>query len=193
MKILLKVIAMVVISIIIYTVAFGFIFKKPLTIGYCKDAYNKKKDYLLKCNGSKFVIIAGSNGLFSHSAKVIEKEIGINGINYSLDAGLGIDLILEKGKEVLKQGDIVILPLEYGFYNQGENDVTFTANGNSFIFQYDTSYLFKFGPQKFMASIFSFDLKYLISAIIESGFSATCQVSSACEGAICNLPSWVRL
>lgn len=164
-----RLLSLLLCSLIIYMVAFTFLFKKPLTVEFCLDAYKKKKAYMSKCNGRKIVIVAGSNGLFSHSAKVIEEETKVGAINYSALAELGVELILEKAKEVLNDNDIVILPLEYGFYNQDEREVIFCRSGNNYIFQYDQEYLTKFGIKRMLACIFSFDVEYAISALIEEG------------------------
>ncbi len=172
MKIIYKILGLLLISAIIYAFNFAFIFKKPLTLGCYHEAYKKTQTYLSKCIGRKIVIVAGSNGLFSHSAKVLEDETGINAVNYSVSAGMGIDLILEKAKEILRQGDIVVMPLEYTFYGQGRKQIILGLMGNNYIMQYDRSYLFKFGIEKALASIFSFDLRYIISSLIEMGLTS---------------------
>jgi len=172
MKIIYRLLSVLLLSIMIYVISFFFVFMKPLTVGYCLDAYKKKQAYLSTFTGSKIVIVAGSNGLFSHSAKAIEEETGINCVNYSVSADMGIDFILEKTKEVIREGDIVIMPLEYEFYGQGKKAVIFSVMGNNYISQYERSYLFKFGIEKTLASLFSFDLKYMISSVIEMGLTS---------------------
>jgi hypothetical protein len=86
--------------------------------------------------------------------------------------GLGLDFLLEKGKEFINPGDVVILPLEYGFYGQSRNEVVYAEQGNNYIYQYEKEYLSRFGYEKLAASVFSFDFEYLVSSVMEMAADA---------------------
>lgn len=68
-------------------------------------------------NEKRILIIAGSNGLFGVSAKTISKKTGIETVNLSTHASLGGNYILNRAEKLIREGDILLLPLEYPFYS----------------------------------------------------------------------------
>lgn len=77
-----------------------------------------KKNYAKEHkNARKIVFISGSNTLFGIDAKEIEKELKIPTLNYGVHGGL-LNYIFYSAKQLLNQGDIVILPLEYNYYTK---------------------------------------------------------------------------
>lgn len=158
------------ISVIFIAILMIFIFNKPFTIGWSKVAYNKKYQYYsgIKNESNPIIIVAGSNGIFSHSCAVIESITNRKCINYAVAAGNGIGYILEKSKEVIVPGATVVLPLEYGFYSASEDKELSGVVGNVNIIENDPTYLTKFGLHRFMYAIFSKNLQYVIGSIIEN-------------------------
>ncbi len=144
-------------------------FYKPFTIGWSNVAYDKKHQYynVIKNESSPIVIVAGSNGIFSHSCAVIESITHRACINYSVAAGNGIDYILEKSKEVIVPGVTVVLPLEYGFYSVNQDKELKSIVGNVNILENDPKYLTSFGYQRLLFAMFSKNLQYVVGSIIE--------------------------
>lgn len=75
-----------------------------------KKAAAKNKSYC-----QKIIFLGGSNVLFGINAKDIENSLQIPTVNFGIHAGFG-NLIFEESKEIIRDGDIVILPLEIDYY-----------------------------------------------------------------------------
>lgn len=65
----------------------------------------------------KIAIVAGSNALFGVRSPLLEQAWGRPVINLAVNAGLLLPSILEQAKPALREGDIVLMPLEYPLYN----------------------------------------------------------------------------
>ncbi|MDD3265792.1 MAG: hypothetical protein PHC75_01260 [Burkholderiales bacterium] len=156
-------------SVVMMVFLMAFVFNKPLTIGWSKLAYDKKIEYFnASDNHNSIVIVAGSNGIFSHSCATIETNLHRKCINFAVSAGLGLDYILEKSKEVLTPNVDVILPLEYNFYSSSESEELKSIGSNVNLIENDQKYLSKFGSEKLLYAIFSKDLRYVASSILEN-------------------------
>ncbi len=94
----------------------GQIKNPTITSRWVYDVYTKKSKLLSDINGSRLVIVAGSNALFGIDSKKLEKRYHIPTINFGVNAGLFLPLVLYEAKKVLRRGDIVLLPLEYSMY-----------------------------------------------------------------------------
>ncbi len=64
----------------------------------------------------KIIVLGGSNILYNIDAEEMEKELKIPSFNYGLHAGMRLESLLKEGRLAAKPGDIVILPLEAGYY-----------------------------------------------------------------------------
>ncbi|MBL4711246.1 MAG: hypothetical protein JKX75_01875, partial [Gammaproteobacteria bacterium] len=156
-------------SLILIGLLMIFVFDKPLIIGWGKTAYDLKYlHYAQSTKQNNIIIVAGSNGFFSHRCETIEQVLNKNCTNYSVSAGLGLDYILEKSKEVINKNTIVILPLEFGFYNGSKEDSIKANTGNLHILENDHNYIFKFGFKRTLYILFSKDFKYIIGSILEN-------------------------
>jgi hypothetical protein len=89
------------------------------------ESYSLKTARIRSISGSKIIIVSGSNALFSLEAREIEKQLGVPVVNYATHAGLQLDYLLYKARQIVSKGDIILLPLEYDLYNyQGETTGT---------------------------------------------------------------------
>jgi hypothetical protein len=75
-----------------------------------------KLDFANSINTPKLVISSGSNALYGISSKMMTEETGIPTVNTGIYIGFGIEYILHRAQLILKPGDTVLLPLEYGLY-----------------------------------------------------------------------------
>jgi hypothetical protein len=110
-------------------------------------AAQHKKEEALSITGRKILIVSGSNSLFGLSAETIFKETKIPTVNLAIHAGLGVKYILDDAKTVIKEGDIVLLPLEYSFYLfNNQTDMVYLK----YVLSNDTQYFSRLNPiQKF--------------------------------------------
>lgn len=167
MKLIKKIAVLILASLALYVSTFSLL-KKPISLGHFSTHYSNKLAYSKSIDGRrKVVLIGGSNGLYSHSCREIEDLTGLKCVNTSMSAALGLDFMLEKSKEFINKGDIIILALEYEFYSQTKKEIMYMLTGNNYIFQNDPDYLLKLPPEKALASVFSFDFKYIFSSVVE--------------------------
>lgn len=72
--------------------------------------------------GNKIVILSGSNTLYGFNSKYIHDKYNLPVLNYGLHAGFE-HYIFYEAQKILKSGDTVILPLEYGLYKEDSRSV----------------------------------------------------------------------
>jgi len=153
-------------SLLLYTVIFVFFIHKPLTVGVMQEYYANKLSYLESIDDRKIVLLAGSNGRFSHRCETIEALLGMPCSNMSVSADLSLDYQLDIIKPYLNAGDIVYLPLEYGTLSGTKQEVMAGAE-QPYVVAYDHDYLKGMGFERLMHALFYFDLKFLISGLGE--------------------------
>jgi len=153
-------------SLLLYAVIFIFIVHKPLTVGVMQGYYANKLSYLEDIDDSKIVLLAGSNGRFSHRCETMEPLLGMPCSNMSVSSDLSLDYQLDIIKPYLNPGDIVYLPLEFGALSGTKKDMMAGAE-LPYIVAYDHDYLEGMSFERLMHALFYFDLKFLISGLGE--------------------------
>ena len=78
-------------SLVLYVAVFCVFVKKPILYGDLNSMITKKYDRLEKISDNKLVILAGSNGRYSHSAKIIGNHLNMSAVNLSITASISID------------------------------------------------------------------------------------------------------
>ena len=90
------------------------------------DIYNAsildKYQRLIDIESPKIILVAGSNFAFGINSRMIEKDTNMDVVNLGLHAGIKPQFIMEVSKQNIKNGDIVILGLEYSGYYGGVSD-----------------------------------------------------------------------
>lgn len=77
-----------------------------------------KKNLVKEHSGFKKIVIAGgSSTLFGIDAEYASRELNMPVINFGLHAGLRLEKILKEVGAVVESGDLLILPLEPGYYD----------------------------------------------------------------------------
>ena len=77
-----------------------------------------KKRIARETDKPEILILAGSNALFSLSAKTIAESYGIPATNLATHAGLGRTYLLASAAQVVAPGDLVVMPLEYELWEE---------------------------------------------------------------------------
>jgi len=80
------------------------------------DAYQLKSYAAQKIESPKVLIVAGSNAMFGIDSNQISAYWQRPTVNLAVNAGLGIDYILDKAQQLAKPEDIIFLPLEYALF-----------------------------------------------------------------------------
>lgn len=80
------------------------------------QSYQQKKKLADAIQQPKLLVVAGSNALFGVNSAMLESFFDRPAVNFSVNAGLQLPLILQKAEEVISTGDLVIMPLEHTMY-----------------------------------------------------------------------------
>ncbi len=151
-------------SIAVYLLVFAFVVHKPLTIDIYGDYIKFKIHYLAAhADERKIVILAGSNGRFSHRCEVIEKIAGYPCANMSIAGGLSLPWQLSLYKRYFKPGDVLYMPVEYRLH--GENHSV--GEEAPYRVSYEKRGLMALSPSDVLHTLFVFDIRFLISGIGE--------------------------
>ena len=67
---------------------------------------------------STIFLVSGSNSLFSIAGNVLAEKTNYNVRNYSLHAGMHIDILFSQIRNKVKRGDIVVAPMEWETRNR---------------------------------------------------------------------------
>jgi hypothetical protein len=158
-------------SLLIYGVVFGVLVHKPLTVGVIDDLLQFKEAYAARADAPKLIIFAGSNARFSHRCQTIEKLLAMPCVNFGVGRGIGLDYLFDRLEPLLKPGDIVYMPLEYEWYID-DKIAAMTGPDAELMFYDDKKKLLGFGGERALRAFFSFDLRYLVSALSEMALQA---------------------
>jgi hypothetical protein len=151
-------------SVCAYLLVFVFIVHKPLTIGISGDYLNFKIHYLAAhADERKIIILAGSNGRFSHRCEVIEKISGFPCANMSIAAGWSLPWQLSLYKQYFKRGDVLYMPVEYRGHGQNHS----VGEEAPYRVAYERSGLTTLSPSDALHTLFVFDIRFLVSGIGE--------------------------
>ncbi len=172
MRQILAVLSAAAVSLVLYVGVFGFVIKKPLTIGFMYDALTIKQSYAARAEGPKVVVVSGSAGLFSVSCAVMEHTLARPCVNGAITAELGLEYILEIARRLLQPGDTVVMPLEYNLY-RGSAEVFRRQDAHPFRVTYDRQSLWDKPRETVIRAFLQFDLRYLIGAVVENVLAAS--------------------
>lgn len=116
---------------------------------WLKDVYSYKDHVAQKTPSPKIIIISGSNGLFGMDSGIISERTGYPVVNLAGHAAMDLEFFYVKLKEHIGEGDIVVMPLEFGFMQSQRYTNWFTNNmlawgEEDYLSRLDTVSLLKF-------------------------------------------------
>ena len=103
-------------SLLLYAAAFGLLLDRPLSLGQPRLQLDAKLARGAAIQGPKLVILAGSNGPYSHRCETMEPIFGLPCVNAGVAVGIGLDYLFARWEPLLHPGDVVYLPLEEAQY-----------------------------------------------------------------------------
>lgn len=141
-----------------------YFYKVPFSTLWVNNSFIKKDNYAKSIQESKIVFTSGSNTLYGMEANIIEKELNVPTVNMAIHAGLKTEYILQRAKNILKSGDIIILPMEYqNFTWDGEVEETY----RDYVLTHDKDYFKNMSINEQLSFIFSITPYGLVKSIIE--------------------------
>jgi hypothetical protein len=158
-------------SLLLYALAFGFVADRPLSLGFLQHQLDAKLARAASIDGRKLVILAGSNGPYSHRCEVIEPLLAMPCVNGGVAVGIGLDYLFARWRKQLHPGDLVYLPMEEAQYVR-TRAATELGPDAAIMFRHDWRTLASLAPQRWLAALFAFDLRAALMGLIESALLA---------------------
>ncbi len=154
-------------SLVSYAIWFGAILDRPLTIGMFRDQIDAKMARGASIDGPKLVIIAGSNGPYSHRCETMEPLLGIACVNAGIAVGIGLDYLFARWETELHPGDAVYLPLEEAQFTRTWSATTLGPDA-AIMFRHDWATLARLSSDRWAGAAFSFGPRAALMAVIET-------------------------
>lgn len=159
-------------SLVLYAAGFGFVLDRPLSLGQPRAQLEAKLARGAAIQGPKLVILAGSNGPYSHRCETIEPILGMPCVNAGVAVGIGLDYMFARWQNLLHPGDVVYLPLEEAQYTASFASVGLGPDA-AIMARHDWATLSRLPPQRWIATLFAFDLRAAIMSVIETALVAS--------------------
>jgi hypothetical protein len=153
-------------SIVLYLLVFAGLVDRPLSLGLLRMEMVQKSSVLASLPSPKIVVLAGSNGPYSHSCAVIGAMLNLPCENAGIAVGIGLDEIFRRDAPLLHAGDIVYMPMELQQYTASRTQYDAGADGN-ILLRRDRAILEKLPPGRILGAMFCCDLANLLEAFVE--------------------------
>lgn len=154
-------------SLLLYAVVFGFCLDRPLSTGLLRERIEAPLARAAQLSEPKLVILAGSNGPYSHRCQTIEPLIGIPCLNGGVAVGIGLDYLFARWKPHLHAGDIVYLPLEEAQYVR-PRVATITGPDAAILLRHDRATLAALEPDRWAAAALAVNPRDAVMSVLET-------------------------
>ena len=154
-------------SLLLYAAAFGFVLDRPLSLGMPRAQLDAKLARGAAIAGPKLVILAGSNGPYSHRCETMEPILGLPCVNAGVAVGIGLDYLFARWQPLLNPGDTVYLPLEEAQFTISEAASRLGPDA-AIMARHDRATAFHLPPGRWPAVFFAFDLRAAVMSVIET-------------------------
>lgn len=166
MRDIFKLLGSVLVGMVLYISVFAFMVHRPMTVDSLGGYVDRKLELLRSVPGRRILILAGSNGRFSHSCEEIQRVTGIPAVNLSINAEISLNYQFNRYLPWMNPGDLVYLPLEYRTRHFPKED--WVGAESSYLFYNHTGEIPKiYSLRGIFHSAFNFDVRYLISSLGE--------------------------
>lgn len=157
-------------SLLLYGMAFGCLLDRPLTLGALRARIEANLAFGQSIHRPKLVILAGSNGPYSHRCETISHIIGWPCVNAGVAVGIGLDYLFMRWRPRLQPGDIVYLPLEEAQYLR-PRAVSDLGPDAAIMLRHDRATLLTLPLRRQIAALFTGDLRAAVMSLIETALA----------------------
>ncbi len=158
-------------SLLLYVVAFGAVLDRPLSYGFLRDEIDARLSRGAAIAGPKLVILAGSNGPYSHRCATIEPLLHTPCVNGGVAVGIGLDYLFARWQKLLHPGDVVYLPMEEAQYVRDRAAAALGPDA-AIMLRHDRATLATLPPRRWVGALFVYDLRGALMALIETALVA---------------------
>ena len=154
-------------SLLLYALAFGFVVDRPLALGFLQQQIDAKLARATSIERPKLVILAGSNGPYSHRCEIIEPILRMPCVNGGVAVGIGLDYLFARWRHSCTPAIWFICPWRRSsipaaawqrISDRTPPSCSATTGGR----------LAALPPQRWVAALFSFDLRAALMGPIEA-------------------------
>ncbi|MGE0222308.1 MAG: hypothetical protein AB7F35_14635 [Acetobacteraceae bacterium] len=161
-----RIAAACLLSLLLYAVLFGMILDRPLSHGMLRAGVDAAILRGEAIGTPKLVILAGSNGPYSHRCETIEPILARPCVNAGVAVGIGLDYLFARWRTLLRAGDVVYLPLEQVQYSRTRS-ATALGPDAAIMLRHDRDTLARLPADRWLGALFAFDLRALVMSLIE--------------------------
>lgn len=162
---LLALAGLIALSIALFVGVFSFV-HRPLVVGEIQKQLDFKLAYARQIRSPKIVILAGSNGRYSHRCEMLTAATERPCVNASIGLGIGLDFLIDQWRPLLRAGDVVYMPLEYSQYRFSSAEMQGGLQ-NALLVHSHREDLWSLGAKRVVAAYGSFDLSFLVQGSME--------------------------
>jgi len=153
-------------SIFLYIALFTYGFDRPLSLGLLSLEIQQKSSRLATLPSPKIVILAGSNGPYSHSCAVIGSMLNLPCENAGIAVGIGLDDLFAQYGPSLHHGDIVYMPMETAQYTISRAQNNASTDG-AILLRHDRQRLRELGAERALGALFSTSFLDFLDSLAE--------------------------
>ncbi len=161
-----RIIASCVLSVVLYIIIFASLADRPLSLGLLRLEMIQKTARLATLPSPKLVILAGSNGPYSHSCAVIGAMLNMPCENAGIAVGIGLDDLFARYAPLLHPGDVLYMPMELQQYTATRAQYRAGADGE-FLLRHDRGILAKLPPDRILGAVFCCNLGDFLELLAE--------------------------
>lgn len=166
-----RIAATCLVSLLLYAAAFALVLDRPLALGFLRAQIEAKLARGMAIRAPKLVILAGSNGPYSHRCEVIEPILGMPCVNAGVAVGVGLDYLFARWEPLLHPGDRVYMPLEEAQYTRSR--ATNAVGPDAVIMlRHEWPVLAVLGADRWLGALFASDLRGAVASIVEMSLVA---------------------
>jgi hypothetical protein len=148
-----------------------FVLDRPLSQGRLRAALAAGPARAAELPGPRLIILAGSNGPYSHSCAVLEARLGLPCVNAGVAVGIGLDHLFALWERELRPGDVVYMPMEPAQYARGRLATAGGADAGM-LARHDRATLWQLTPERWAGALFGQDLAGLALGLAEPALHA---------------------
>ena len=158
-------------SLLLYLLLFAVVLDRPLAFGLLRQELDARLARGAELRGPKLVILAGSNGPYSHRCETIEPILHLPCVNGGVAVGVGLDYLFARWEPLLHPGDTIYLPMEEAQYVR-DRAATMMGPDAAIMLRHDRATLLKLPPDRWAGAMFATDLRGALMAVIEMALVA---------------------
>ncbi|MBB5372863.1 hypothetical protein [Acidocella aromatica] len=153
-------------SVALYAAVFAGVADRPLSLGVLRLELLDKTAALAAMPLPRLVILAGSNGPYSHSCAVLGTMLDMPCENAGIAVGIGLDDVFARYAPLLRPGDVVYMPMELAQYTMSAGEYRAAVDG-AFLLRHDRDVLREMPRERALGAVFCCQLDDLLESAAE--------------------------